>query len=165
MFASESCSGVGSSSFNGFCPCFCLNSLNRLANCACFRLFTGAEGWGSDGLSIDNTIHDAKSGVVKSLPVIVDESIFDDPFTFDIDRKRIPSLTFGTGPHICLGQHLARMEMRVLWEELLPQIADVRLNGTPRRTISNFVCGPKDVPIALRWEEAAAKQVHDAVLA
>ena len=94
-----------------------------------------------------------------------DESIFDDPFTFDIDRKRIPSLTFGTGPHICLGQHLARMEMRVLWEELLPQIADVRLNGTPRRTISNFVCGPKDVPIAFRWEEAAAKQVHDAVLA
>ena len=94
-----------------------------------------------------------------------DESVFEDPFTFNIDRKRIPSLTFGTGPHICLGQHLARMEMRVLWEELLPLITDVRLNGTPRRTISNFVCGPKDVPIAYRWEDATATQSPETVLA
>lgn len=83
-----------------------------------------------------------------------DEAVFADPFTFDIDRPRIASLTFGAGPHVCLGQHLARLEMRVLWEELLPHLAEVRLNGTPRRTISNFVCGPKDVPIAYRWEAA-----------
>ncbi len=85
-----------------------------------------------------------------------DEAVFPDPFAFDIDRPRVTSLTFGTGPHVCLGQHLARMEMRVLWEELLPLLAEVRLNGTPRRTISNFVCGPKDVPIAYRWQEASA---------
>jgi cytochrome P450 len=83
-----------------------------------------------------------------------DEAVFPDPFSFDIDRPRVTSLTFGTGPHVCLGQHLARMEMRVLWEELLPLLAEVRLNGTPRRTISNFVCGPKDVPIAYRFAEA-----------
>ena len=94
-----------------------------------------------------------------------DEAVFEDPFIFNIDRKRIPSLTFGTGPHICLGQHLARMEMRVLWEELLPQITDIRMNGTPRRTISNFVCGPKDVPIAYRWEESATTATREEELA
>jgi cytochrome P450/predicted MFS family arabinose efflux permease len=83
-----------------------------------------------------------------------DEAVFTDPFTFDIDRPRITSLSFGTGPHVCLGQHLARMEMRILWEELLPLLADVQLDGKPRRTISNFVCGPKDVPVTYRWEEA-----------
>jgi cytochrome P450 len=39
------------------------------------------------------------------------------------------------------------MEMRVLWEELLPHLANVDLDGPPERTISNFVCGPKHVPI------------------
>ena len=87
-----------------------------------------------------------------------DEAVFADPFTFSIDRPRITSLTFGTGPHVCLGQHLARMEMRVLWEELLPLLAEVSLNGTPRRTISNFVCGPKDVPILYHWDEAVVEQ-------
>jgi len=86
-----------------------------------------------------------------------DEAVFLDPFTFNIDRPRVTSLTFGTGPHVCLGQHLARMEMRVLWEELLPLLAEVNLNGTPRRTISNFVCGPKDVPITYRWENSLAE--------
>jgi cytochrome P450 len=39
------------------------------------------------------------------------------------------------------------MEMRILWEELLPHLKSIELAGTPQRTISNFVCGPKHVPI------------------
>lgn len=76
-----------------------------------------------------------------------DESKFDKPFEFQVDRKPNKHVAFGYGAHICLGQHLARMEMRLLWEELLPRIKSVELNGTPARSLSNFVCGPKNVPI------------------
>lgn len=76
-----------------------------------------------------------------------DEAVFDAPFEFRLDRNPNRQIAFGYGVHVCLGQHLARMEMRILWEELLPRIKSVELTGTPLRTISNFVCGPKYVPI------------------
>ncbi|MBK8629210.1 MAG: cytochrome P450 [Sphingomonadales bacterium] len=77
-----------------------------------------------------------------------DEAVFDNPFEFRLDRPQAGRhVAFGYGPHVCLGQHLARMEMRLLWEELLPHIKSVELNGTPERTRSNFVCGPKHVPV------------------
>ncbi|MBK6490244.1 MAG: cytochrome P450 [Sphingomonadales bacterium] len=76
-----------------------------------------------------------------------DEAVFVDPFDYRIDREPNRQIAFGYGQHVCLGQHLARMEMRILWEELLPHLKSVELAGTPRRTISNFVCGPKHVPI------------------
>lgn len=76
-----------------------------------------------------------------------DEAVFEEPFRFRLDREPNRQVAFGYGPHVCLGQHLARMEMRVLWEELLPHLAKVDLDGPPERTISNFVCGPKHVPI------------------
>lgn len=79
-----------------------------------------------------------------------DEAVFDEPFRFRLDREPNRQVAFGYGPHVCLGQHLARMEMRVLWEELLPHLSSVELSGTPERTISNFVCGPKHVPIRFR---------------
>ncbi|WP_338468289.1 cytochrome P450 [Novosphingobium sp. ZN18A2] len=76
-----------------------------------------------------------------------DEAVWDDPFEFRIDRGQNPQIAFGYGVHVCLGQHLARMEMRILWEELFKRLKSVELNGEPKRTISNFVCGPKHVPI------------------
>lgn len=79
-----------------------------------------------------------------------DEAAFDDPFTFRLDRPMNRHVAFGYGPHVCLGQHLARMEMRLLWEELLPRIADLELTAEPQRTRSNFVCGPKHVPVRFR---------------
>ncbi|MFO1255970.1 MAG: cytochrome P450 [Sphingomonadaceae bacterium] len=76
-----------------------------------------------------------------------DETIWDDPFEFRIDREQNPQIAFGYGVHVCLGQHLARMEMRILWEELFKRLKSVEMNGKGERTISNFVCGPKHVPI------------------
>ncbi len=76
-----------------------------------------------------------------------DEKAFVDPFTFNPERSPNKHVAFGYGAHICLGQHLARMEMRVLWEELLPRLDAIELNGTPKRMVANFVCGPKSVPV------------------
>ena len=76
-----------------------------------------------------------------------DESVWADPFEFRIDRESNPQIAFGYGVHVCLGQHLARMEMRILWEELFKRLEAVELAGKGERTISNFVCGPKHVPI------------------
>lgn len=76
-----------------------------------------------------------------------DEAVFEGPFKFRIDRTPNKHVAFGYGAHVCLGQHLARMEMRILWEELLARIRTVELDGAPRRMVANFVCGPKSVPI------------------
>lgn len=79
-----------------------------------------------------------------------DEAVFDDPYTFKADRTPNKHVAFGYGAHVCLGQHLGRMEMRVLWEELLPRLQSVELAGKPTRTKANFVCGPKEVPIRFK---------------
>ena len=76
-----------------------------------------------------------------------DEAVWADPFDFRIDRDQNPQIAFGYGVHVCLGQHLARMEMRILWEELFKRLKSVEMDGPGERTISNFVCGPKHVPI------------------
>ncbi len=79
-----------------------------------------------------------------------DEAVFEDPFVFRADRNPNKHLAFGYGAHVCLGQHLARMEMRILWEELLPRLASVELAGEPKRSTASFVSGPKSVPIRFR---------------
>lgn len=77
-----------------------------------------------------------------------DEEIFPHSDKFDIDRTPNRQLAFGNGAHVCLGQHLARMEMRILFEELLPRLKSVKLAGEPRYTESAFVNGLKTLPIA-----------------
>ena len=79
-----------------------------------------------------------------------DESVFADPFVFDVTRTPNRQLAFGYGAHVCIGQHLARMEMRILWEELLPRLDEVELAGAPRNMTANFVCGPKSVPVRFK---------------
>ena len=81
-----------------------------------------------------------------------DESVFTDPFRFDIERSPNKHVAFGYGAHICLGQHQGRMEMRILWEELLPRLQSVELNGEPAYMDAAFVCGPKRVPISFRMQ-------------
>ncbi|HEY3800209.1 MAG TPA: cytochrome P450 [Caulobacteraceae bacterium] len=81
-----------------------------------------------------------------------DEAVFDDPLEFRADRTPNRHLSFGYGAHLCLGQHLAKMEMRILWEELLPRLQSVALDGTPQLSEANFVNGPKKLPI--RYELA-----------
>ncbi|SNT12054.1 cytochrome P450 [Sphingopyxis indica] len=81
-----------------------------------------------------------------------DEDIFDAPNRFDPDRPKNQQIAFGFGAHVCLGQHLARMEMRILMEELLPRLKSVELAGEPARVESVFVGGLKRLPI--RFEAA-----------
>jgi cytochrome P450 len=76
-----------------------------------------------------------------------DEDAFDDPFAFRADRQSNRHVAFGYGPHQCLGMHLARMEMAIFFDELLPRLKSLELAGQPRRTTTNFVGGPKSLPI------------------
>jgi cytochrome P450 len=81
-----------------------------------------------------------------------DEEVFEAPNEFRVDRKPNKQLAFGYGAHVCLGQHLAKMEMRILWEELLPRLKSVELAGEPAMSQAVFVNGPKKLPI--RFEMA-----------
>lgn len=81
-----------------------------------------------------------------------DEEVFDNAFTFDVTRKPNKHLAFGYGAHLCLGQHLAKMELRILFEELLPRLKSIRLNGDPALTQSWFVNGLKTLPVAFEME-------------
>ncbi|MEZ5970264.1 MAG: cytochrome P450 [Hyphomonadaceae bacterium] len=76
-----------------------------------------------------------------------DEEVFPNSDTFDIDRTPNRQLAFGNGAHVCLGQHLARLEMRILFEEILPRLKNVSLDGDPRYSESFFVNGLKTLPI------------------
>jgi cytochrome P450 len=76
-----------------------------------------------------------------------DEAVFEEADSFRVDRKPNKQLAFGYGAHVCLGQHLARMEMRILWEELLPRLSELELAGEPAMSEAVFVNGPKRLPI------------------
>jgi len=76
-----------------------------------------------------------------------DEEVFEDPDTFNPRRSPNKHLAFGYGAHLCLGQHLAKMEMRILFEELMPRLKSVEFAGQPTRAEAAFVSGPKHLPI------------------
>jgi hypothetical protein len=81
-----------------------------------------------------------------------DEAVFDRPNEFLVDRAPNKQLSFGYGAHLCLGQHLAKMEMRILWEEMLPRLKSVELDGPAVWSQSVFVNGPKSVPIRFEMD-------------
>jgi cytochrome P450 len=77
-----------------------------------------------------------------------DADQFADPYRFDITRWPNDHVAFGRmSPHLCLGAQLARMEIKVLFEELLPRLADVRQTSPEDRLRSNFIAGIKRLPI------------------
>ena len=76
-----------------------------------------------------------------------DEEVFDDPDRFDIERHPNEHLAFGHGQHFCLGSHLARLEIRVMFEELLEQFDAIALTGPVRTLRSHFIDGVKSMPI------------------
>ena len=80
-----------------------------------------------------------------------DESVFADPFRLDVRRENASShLAFGFGRHFCLGAHLARMEIRAFFRELLGRLEHMELAGEPAWTRAYFVEGPKSIPITYR---------------
>lgn len=76
-----------------------------------------------------------------------DAAVFDDPYTFRITRRPNRHLAMGAGHHACVGQHVAKMEMRTLWEELLPRLCTVELAEEPVFIASNWVGGLKKLPV------------------
>jgi cholest-4-en-3-one 26-monooxygenase len=76
-----------------------------------------------------------------------DEEIFPDARRFDVGRAPNEHLAFGFGPHFCLGAHLARLEIRIMFEELLRRLPDIALDGPVERLRSNFINGIKRMPV------------------
>jgi cholest-4-en-3-one 26-monooxygenase len=76
-----------------------------------------------------------------------DEDVFPDPFAFDVGRTPNDHLAFGVGQHFCLGNSLARLEIRAMFEELIKRVPDIELAGTVRRLRSNFINGVKSIPV------------------
>jgi cytochrome P450 len=76
-----------------------------------------------------------------------DEDVFEDPFSFRVDRNPNKLLSFGYGAHVCIGQHLAKMEMKALFDELIPRLEWIEFDGTPKLSAANFVNGPKKMPV------------------
>ncbi|WP_425415295.1 cytochrome P450 [Pseudonocardia acaciae] len=78
-----------------------------------------------------------------------DETVFPNPDTFDLGRSPNRHLTFGIGPHFCLGATLARVELRVLLEVLGRRVSRMELAGPVRRMRSNFMWGIDHLPVSL----------------
>ena len=76
-----------------------------------------------------------------------DEEVFYEPFKFKVDRYPNKHLAFGYGAHLCLGKHLAKMEMEILYKELFKRIEKIELNGDPSWVKASFVSGLKSLPI------------------
>ncbi|MHC3469682.1 cytochrome P450 [Streptomyces sp. 7R007] len=76
-----------------------------------------------------------------------DERVFTDPDRLDLSRTPNPHVSFGDGPHVCLGAHFARLQLRVLYEETLRALPVLRTAGPARRLASNFINGIKSLPV------------------
>ena len=78
-----------------------------------------------------------------------DEDVFEDPFRFNILRDPNPHMSFGgNGAHFCVGANLARMEIKLIFDEIANQIPDISKLGEPERLRSGFVNGVKDLPVS-----------------
>ena len=115
--------------------------------------------WGTPVMNFRRTaMHDTELGgqQIKEGDKVVfwhisanrDESVFEDPYTFDVTRTPNEHVAFGSGgPHYCLGANLARMEIRVMFEELLDRFSEMEITGDVSRLRSNFINGIKHIPL------------------
>ncbi|HET8527200.1 MAG TPA: cytochrome P450 [Actinomycetota bacterium] len=77
-----------------------------------------------------------------------DDEVFPDAERFDVGRDPNPHMAFGSGgPHVCLGAHLARLEVRVMFEEMVPRVKSLETTGPIERLRSNFINGIKHMPV------------------
>jgi cytochrome P450 len=81
---------------------------------------------------------------------------FDRPDVLDLSRDPNEHVAFGGGPHVCLGQHLARLEIDAILVEVLTRMQDLQLAGPPEWLASNFISGPKSLPVRFRPGRKAA---------
>ncbi len=79
-----------------------------------------------------------------------DETVFPDPYRFDVTRDAREQMAFGRGgPHLCMGSQLARMEIRIMFEEILARVDRIEAAGPVKRVRSNFVNGIKEFPVRI----------------
>ena len=83
-----------------------------------------------------------------------DEAIFEDPYSFRVQRKPNRHLAFGVGEHVCAGAHIARLELEMAFKYLLPRLEEVELAGEPDRLRSNLIGGIKRLPIRFKAKPA-----------
>lgn len=76
-----------------------------------------------------------------------DERVFPDPFTLDLARTPNPHVSFGDGPHVCLGAHFARLQLQALYEEVGRSLPTLTLAAPPKRLVSNFINGIKELRV------------------
>jgi len=86
-----------------------------------------------------------------------DETVFDEPYKFDITRHPNLHLGFGAGPHFCLGGPLAKIEIRLAMEELLERYEGIEITGPVERVQSSFVGGLKHLPVKLKPRAASLR--------
>jgi hypothetical protein len=99
-------------------------------------------------VTIEDQIAEGDKVVTWYISANFDESAFEDPHRFDIGRTPNRHMAFGPGGiHHCMGAHLAKMEIRITFEELLKRSADIELLGPPERLRSNFFNGIKRLPV------------------
>lgn len=91
-----------------------------------------------------------------------DETVFDEPYKFDITRHPNLHLGFGAGPHFCLGGPLAKIEIRLAMEELMERYEGVEMTGPVERVQSSFVGGLKHLPVRLIARKGSAAKVSSA---
>ena len=84
-----------------------------------------------------------------------DEDIWPDPFKFDISRENNRHVAFGYGAHVCLGQHLAKMEIRAFFKELLARLDSIEMTGPAKRVQATFVSGLKTLPVRYKFRASA----------
>jgi hypothetical protein len=83
-----------------------------------------------------------------------DAEIWPDPFKFDIARENNRHVAFGYGAHVCLGQHLAKMEIKAFFKELLGRLDSIEMTGPSKRVQSTFVSGLKTLPVRYKLRAA-----------